>query len=408
MAIDSSLPNQLHAENEDEFNERLANIIAHMPDNVFWMDKNSIFLGCNENVLKGMGVTREEYLGKTYSDFVKMNIWPEKQVASFKRDDEEVVRTGKPIHNVEEPPLPGKDGQLIYYRTSRVPIKNSFGEVIGIVGISRNVTTEKAAEEGERIALQKAAADQATKRALLIFSGMASHDLRTPLASVSLRAAFIKKYLPVLIEGYEIALKNQPDLAIIQNRTLKDLLQAPDDILQSIIEANGYIDSSLKCLKGASVGEKLISEEQLSDCNAEYLLRRVIDNYPYEEGQRELLHYQTGYNFNFKGNVIFFNRLIENLIKNAFEQIALKGSGEIFISCEQEQKINIIRIKDTAKGITQKLIDKLFIDMQSSKNGGTGIGLSSAKQIMHSMSGDISCQLVDNDCIEFILSFPRQ
>src|SRR5690606_6107524 len=145
----------------------------------------------------------------------------------------------------------------------------------------------------------------------------------------------------------------------------------------------------LKSLKSAAQGEALLDESQLVECNSDRLLRRIIDNYPYKDNQAELLHYNSGYDFNFKGNVIFFNRLIENLIKNAFEQIDLKDKGEIFIHCEPQGKLNLIKIKDTAGGVTQDLVDQLFSGVKSTKVRGTGIGLSSAKQIMQGMNGDI-------------------
>ena len=75
--------------------------------------------------------------------------------------------------------------------------------------------------------------------------------------------------------------------------------------------------------------------------------------------------------------------------------------------CNQNDKFNRIIIKDTAGGVTQAIIDNMFKGIQSSKKGGTGIGLSSAKQIMQGMKGDIECHLVDGDCIVFVLSFPR-
>lgn len=65
--------------------------------------------------------------------------------------------------------------------------------------------------------LKRAAADEATKRALLIFSGMATHDLRTPLSSINLRAAFLKKYVRTLADGYKAAIQADFDIPHIQN-----------------------------------------------------------------------------------------------------------------------------------------------------------------------------------------------
>ena len=321
-------------------------------------------------------------------------------------DDEGVIKTGQPKINIEEPPVVAADGRTLYFLTTRVPILDSNKQVIGVIGNSIDITELKKAQENEKQALQKSSSAEATKRALMIFSGMSTHDLRTPLSSINLRAAFLKKYVPALLEAYKFSTRADLNVAYIQPKVLEDLPRSPEDIMQGVREANEYIDASLKSLKGASQGEELISQDQLSDCNVERLLQRIIQGYPYKANEEALLHCNTEGDFNFKGNVIFFNRLIENLIKNAFEQIELKGKGEIFIECVHNDSLNLLKIKDTAGGVTQEIIDQLFSGIKSTKEGGTGIGLSSAKQIMQGMKGDIECHLVDGDCIEFVLSFP--
>ena len=63
-----------------------------------------------------------------------------------------------------------------------------------------------------------------------------------------------------------------------------------------------------------------------------------------------------------------------------------KGDG--FIECVHKNPRNLLKIKDTAGGVTQEIIDRLFNGIKSSKEGGTDIGLSSAKQTMHGMNVD--------------------
>jgi len=325
---------------------------------------------------------------------------------SLRQIDTEVIETNE-TKLVEEKSKTASGKEAIWL-SRKTPLRNKNGDLEGILGISMDITELKRAQENEKLALQKAASlAEATKQAVLIFSGMAAHDLRTPLASINLRAGFLKKYMPALTEGYQAAADADFDVPHLRKAILDDLQQAPLDILQGLREANDYIDSSLKSLKSASQGEELIDQNQLVDCNIEKLLRRIIDNYPYKDTQQALLHWDHEHDFDFKAHVIFFNRLIENLIKNAFEQIELKGRGAIFIVCNQNDKFNRIIIKDTAGEVTQAIIDNMFKGIQSSKKGGTGIGLSSAKQIMQGMKGDIECHLVDGDCIEFVLRFPK-
>ncbi|HYF97614.1 MAG TPA: PAS domain-containing protein, partial [Coxiellaceae bacterium] len=380
---------------------QLKYIIDNVPGSIYWKDRDGKYLGVNKFVLKMAGIDSfEEIVGKTDYEL------PWADTANYLKQIDTKVMANREIQQIEERPKMA-NGKEAVFLSQKTPLLEESGAISGILGISMDITELKKAQQEAEEAKAKAAVEEAIKRALLIFSGMSTHDIRTPLSSINLRAAFLKKYLPALDESYKAADAAGLDIPHVQSKVLADLQQAPLDILQALKEANEYIDSSLKSLKSASQGEELINKEQLTDCNAERLLRRIVDGYPYKDNQDSLLRYNPENDFNFKGNVIFFNRLVENLIKNAFEQIELKGRGEIFISCAQENQLNLIKIKDTAGGVTQEAVDKLFTGVKSTKEGGTGIGLSSAKQIMQGMNGDIKAHLVDGDCIEFVLSFPK-
>ncbi len=170
-------------------------IISCMPNNVYWLDTNCIHLGCNNNVLNMLGVTMEEYIGKTYEALDKIAGWKEGVAESFKRDDTEVLNTGIAKLNVEEPPLYNKEGNPVYYISSRVPIFSDNGNVIGVVGISVDVTQQKETE--------KKLADQITKtekayRSKGRFIAQASHEIRNPISSVSGMLNLIKERLDKL------------------------------------------------------------------------------------------------------------------------------------------------------------------------------------------------------------------
>lgn len=387
----------------------IAELSELMPGNFYWKNAQGIYLGCNALLVKTLGLTsKDDIVGKT--DY---ELWPA-QADELRRNDLSVMETGIPLQKEEIALL--ADGSRAYFTAIKVPMKDGLGGVIGIIGNSLDITAEKLKLQAElekkeferraHEALAKAAAEEATTRAILVFSGMATHDLRTPLSSANLRATFIKKYEAILVEVYKAALQANLEVPYIQPEVLEDLMRAPDDILRAMQEANMYIDTSLKSIKGASLGEELLKADQLVECQTERLFQRIKSSYPYKEGGQDLLHIDSSFNFKFMGNEIYFNRLIENLIKNAFEQIRSKGRGEIFIYCEPANAFNLIKIKDTAGNVTQDIVKSLFSGIGSSKQGGTGVGLSSAKQVMRAMGGDINCHVVDGDCIEFVLSFP--
>ncbi|HLD17423.1 MAG TPA: HAMP domain-containing sensor histidine kinase, partial [Coxiellaceae bacterium] len=179
-----------------------------------------------------------------------------------------------------------------------------------------------------------------------------------------------------------------------------------ETIKERVQTAQDYITASLKSVKGAAQGESILSQQDLVPCSIEKCVRKVIQDYPFKENEREKLHFTCLKDFTFLGNEIFMVRVIENIIKNAYEQIDAKGKGEIYIQCNNHDDHSQLIIKDTAGDVTHEVVDALFQGMNTTKADGTGIGLSSAKEVMQMFGGEIKAQLIEGDCIAFILSFP--
>ncbi len=392
---------QLIAEKENA-ELTLKSIISRLPGHVYWKDKEGRYLGCNDKQAHSLGFESEADLrGKT--DFELP--WPEGSALKFRENDLEVMNTHQAKITEEKASIDGKEAVVL---SQKVPLKNKADQIIGTLGISLDITELKAAQEREKKAIAEAASEAATNRAIMVFSGMIAHDLRTPLATARMGAVALNQKLPGLIETYQKASEAELEIPFLPSSFLKDLAQIPSSMIEAIQEANAYIDASLKSLKAASQGGDLLSKEQLVLCDAERLLRRSVKDYPYKSGDEAKVHLNTEVTFNFMGNEIFVSRLFENLIKNAFEQIQLKGKGEIFIQTELSDAFNHIKLKDTAGGVTPSIIDQVNQgEMKSSKAGGTGVGLSSAKHTMEALGGKIEARLLDTDCIEFVLSFPR-
>lgn len=82
----------------------------------------------------------DDCIGFTYDDVTNCTNWTEGQAYTMWNDDIEVMSTGHAKSGVFEPPLPGPDGILRYYVTTRSPLRNQEGKIAGVFGISIDIT----------------------------------------------------------------------------------------------------------------------------------------------------------------------------------------------------------------------------------------------------------------------------
>lgn len=132
---------------EELINERLLlrTVIDNIPDSIYCKDLNGRKTLANITELRYSGAKSEkEILGKTDFDF-----YPKELAEGFFADDQLVVQTGNPVLNREEFVL-DEFGQRQWLLTSKLPLKDEKGSIVGIVGIGHNITSRKQAEEALR------------------------------------------------------------------------------------------------------------------------------------------------------------------------------------------------------------------------------------------------------------------
>jgi len=124
----------------------LSNIISNIPHFIFWKDTRSVYLGCNDNFAEVAGVgSPEKIAGKTDYDLP----WKKEEAEFFRKCDREVMKTGKPMLNIEEPQLQA-DGKEATLLTSKVPLKDDSGKIFGMLGIYADITDIKTTEQALR------------------------------------------------------------------------------------------------------------------------------------------------------------------------------------------------------------------------------------------------------------------
>lgn len=140
-------------------------LIDHLPVLVYAKDTEGRFIMANDEVARVMGAKSvEALLGKTDADF-----YSPKQAEEYRTDDLRVMREGISIINKDEP-RPSQSGDTRWILTTKVPLRDGGGQIVGLVGVSKDITdrTRLERERDQYIGrLQGALASVRTLRGLL-------------------------------------------------------------------------------------------------------------------------------------------------------------------------------------------------------------------------------------------------
>lgn len=120
----------------------LRTVIDSVPMRVFWKDRDLRYLGCNPLFAQDAGkAAPDDLIGQEDHALV----WVD-QADSYRAHDRAVMTSGSAKLNFVEPQTT-PDGRSIYLRTSKVPLRDSRGQIFGVLGIYDDVTDQKIAEQ---------------------------------------------------------------------------------------------------------------------------------------------------------------------------------------------------------------------------------------------------------------------
>jgi diguanylate cyclase (GGDEF)-like protein/PAS domain S-box-containing protein len=119
---------------------QLHTLLQTIPDLIWLKDANGIYISCNSAFERLYGTKEADIIGKTDYDFVD-----KQQADSFRENDRKAMMANQAVSN-EEWLTFTDDGYRGLFETIKVPVKNANGQVIGVLGISRDITQRKATE----------------------------------------------------------------------------------------------------------------------------------------------------------------------------------------------------------------------------------------------------------------------
>lgn len=377
--------------------EYYENIIANIPGHVYWMNKEHVFLGCNNNVLSLLNLQKiEDYIGKTYEDF-----YNQKDAVFYRETDKKVMNSGKEIHLEES--YSSSRGEPRVGMTHKVPLLDESNNVIGMLGVSIDITKRKELEKKLKQSEIKEKAQKAKTQGMMEIAAGIAHEIKTPLVSIQ-NATDADKYLDRLISAYKLA--QDAGLPVEKIRpshfeSLKTIFKSIDREAKESMEIIDLFLGNLKYL-AEKVNTGDFSEYSVVDC-----IDAALSRYPFKIDQQTQIHWSNTPDFKVYGNKLFIQHIIFNLLRNAFYYISGRTDAKITIRQVQGKDANKLYFKDTGAGIDPKDQKHIFEFGFSKKKDGTGFGLTYCKNVMEQMGGDIVVNSELGKYTEFILTFPK-
>lgn len=337
-------------------------LMDNIPDGIYFKDLNSRFLRVNKAMAHLFGLSDPNMaVGKTDYDFFKTD---HSQQAFI--DEQEIIRTGKPIIGKEEMET-WLDRPPTWALSTKMPLTDQQGNIIGTFGISRNITERKQAEVELVKAKEKAEESDRLKTAFL---HNISHEIRTPMNAI----VGFSEYL------------NNPNLEADRREYYTDIIIRSSNQLLSII-------TDIVNIATIEAGQEKVHETEV-DLNS--MLRLLYDQYLLKaQKQNIFLSYKLGLDDSAAKIVTDETKLTEilsNLLGNA---IKFTKDGYVDFGYKQHGALLEFYVKDTGIGIPKEMHNEIFdrfrqVETSSDRRfGGSGLGLSISKAYATMLGGDI-------------------
>lgn len=118
----------------------LQNLMERMSDNIYFKDAESRFIMVNKAFCNWVGIAADHVVGKSDSD-----LFSGAHAQQAYNDEQRIMQTGEPLIGVEEEET-WPDGRVTWVSTTKMPLRNETGQIVGTFGVSRDITEHKEAE----------------------------------------------------------------------------------------------------------------------------------------------------------------------------------------------------------------------------------------------------------------------
>ncbi len=383
----------------------VAAFLENIPDKVFFKDRRSRFIAVSRSCVQNFGgATAAQIIGRTDFDFYAAS-----HARPAYEDEQSIIRTGEPILNKVEREI-WTDGRITWALTSRLPLRNHEGVIIGTFGLSKDITRQREME----LALEQAHKELVDASRLAGMAEVATgvlHNVGNVLNSLNVSASVLATGLrqskaESLAKIAAMLRERQGDLSAFlttdpKGRRIPELiaslarhsLQERDRLIQEIGHLQKNIDHikeivSMQQAYATMIGvvepldPQLLFEDALR-MNAGSLLRHEVTverDFPFVPAAL--------------GERAKVLQILVNLIRNAKFACDDSGRGEKRIVLRLASAPGRVRliVEDNGVGIPAENLTRIFGHgfTTRQRSGGHGFGLHSAANAAREMKGSLS------------------
>ncbi len=349
----------------------LSELVDHIPDVVYVKDRQGKLLFVNRAHAKGVGLAAEKVVGKTDYD-----LFPKRRADKMTEDDQHVMKSGKPMVDKLERGT-RVDGVDNYVSTTKVPHCDVSGKVIGLMGVTRDITRrmqlEKIKKDKEKIEKKVALLEDLNKMKSE-FVAVVSHDLRIPLT-------VIKEAIMIILD----------ELAGPVSGKQKDLL---NKARKRVDYLSDFIGELLELAQAES--NKIKLTYSLIDCRD--LIMEVAESCRQSAKQKgiELDYHLPKKQLNIFLDVSKISRVLTNLLENAIKYT--EHSGQVRLEAKVLRGKLKITVNDNGVGIAPVDLNRIFDKMvqltrkTAVAKKGVGLGLSIVKELVERHGGQVGVE----------------
>lgn len=340
--------------------EEMMNALMSGPDSIYFKDLDGKFIAVSEAKAVNSDTTIEEMIGKTDFDFL-----PFEEAEKIREDEKRVMETGEPIKDKVRK-LTRPDGSETWVSDSKDPWRNESGKIIGVMGISRDITRRIEIEQHMRNMLS-----------------IATHDIRSPLIRIGYT---IKLLMRGRFTDMNVALKDLYKRVLHLEKVATDYL-----CKSSLLDIDGGLPKKEKIDLRQDIIDPILEEhsEEIEEKNI------LIDN---------VLGAISGNEVIIEGHAEWLRIVYRNLLRNSIKWVP--PGSKIAFGIEDHGDHYSLNVYDSGSGVPEDKREKIFEKFESGGKG-TGIGLYVCRKLIELHGGKMKYEHTAHGHPNFIFTIPK-